>query len=109
MEREHILEKTFRERERSFLGEEGRTYGDKPEALDTTFPAIPSHTPTHLNRYPHTFGGAGDNTGFMFSLLCKSQLFLSLRYLSWRPLHVTKTMSEDVRAFSTIENFILLT
>ena len=32
-----------------------------------------------------------------------------LRYGSWRPLDVTKTMSEDVRTFCTTENLILRT
>ena len=31
------------------------------------------------------------------------------RYDSWRPLDITKTMSEDVRTFSTMGNFILRT
>ena len=39
----------------------------------------------------------------------KRLFFVFLRYGSWRPLDVTKTMSEDVQTFSTIGNLILRT
>ena len=46
----------------------------------------------------------------IFEVSVKNDDFLDFsRYGSWRPLDVSKTLSEDVRTFSTIENIILRT